>query len=106
VQKRKENASLIIELNSGFIGKIWDIEKKFNIDRRAVYYNCKKEKAILTREYKGLNFKKQFTSTFLRINISINTMFATKLFFSYFKKLSQINNFYLGNFFFAIIIKI
>lgn len=58
VKKRKENASLIIELNSGFIGKIWEIEKEFNIDRKAVYYNCKKEKAILTREWKGLNFKK------------------------------------------------
>jgi NUMOD3 motif len=58
VKKRKENASLIIELNSGFIGKIWEIENKFNIDRKAVYYNCKKEKAILTREWKGLNFKK------------------------------------------------
>lgn len=61
VQKRKEKASLIIELNSGFIGKIWEIEKEFNIDRKAVYYNCKKEKAILTREYKGLNFKKYNT---------------------------------------------
>ena len=54
----EQNASLIIELNSGFIGKIWEIENKFNIDRKAVYYNCKKEKAILTREWKGLNFKK------------------------------------------------
>jgi len=62
VQKRKENASLIIELNSGFVGKIWEIEKEFNIDRKAVYYNCKKEKAILTREWKGLNFKKQLTT--------------------------------------------
>lgn len=61
VQKRKEKATLIIELNSGFIGKIWEIEKEFNIDRRAVYYNCKKEKGILTREYKGLNFKKLTT---------------------------------------------
>lgn len=58
---KKENASLIIELNSGFIGKIWEIEKQFNIDRKAVYYNCKREKAILTREYKGLNFKKYTT---------------------------------------------
>ncbi len=58
VQKRKEKAALIIEINSGFIGKIWEIEKEFNIDRRAVYYNCKKDKAILTREWKGLNFKK------------------------------------------------
>jgi hypothetical protein len=55
---RKEKAALIIEINSGFIGKIWEIEKEFNIDRRAVYYNCKKDKAILTREWKGLNFKK------------------------------------------------
>ena len=61
VQKRKEKASLIIELNSGFVGKIWEIEKQFNIDRKAVYYNCKKQKAILTREYKGLNFKKYTT---------------------------------------------
>jgi hypothetical protein len=58
---KKENASLIIELNSGFIGKIWDIEKEFNINRKAVYYNCKREKPILTREYKGLNFKKHTT---------------------------------------------
>jgi hypothetical protein len=62
VKKRKENASLIIELNSNFIGKIWEIENKFNIDRKAVYYNCKKEKAILTREWKGLNFKKHITT--------------------------------------------
>ncbi len=61
VQKRKEKAALIIELNSGFIGKIWEIEKEFNIDRRAVYYNCKKEKAILSRKWKGLNFKKYTT---------------------------------------------
>jgi hypothetical protein len=61
VQKRKEKAALIIEINSGFIGKIWDIEKQFNIDRRAVYYNCKKEKEIATREWKGLNFKKYTT---------------------------------------------
>lgn len=61
VQKRKEKAALIIEINSGFIGKIWDIEKQFNIDRRAVYYNCKREKAILKREYNGLNFKKYTT---------------------------------------------
>jgi len=58
---KKERAALIIEVNSGFIGKIWEIEKQFNIDRRAVYYNCKKEKGILTREWKGLNFKKYTT---------------------------------------------
>jgi hypothetical protein len=58
---RKEKAALIIEVNSGFIGKIWEIEKQFNIDRRAVYYNCKREKEILTREWKGLNFKKYTT---------------------------------------------
>lgn len=58
VQKRKEKASLIQEMSTGFIGKIWEIESKFNIDRRAVYYNCQLMKPIAKGMGKGLQFQK------------------------------------------------
>jgi hypothetical protein len=58
VLKRRENAILIKELTSGFIGKIWEIENKFNIDRRAVYYNCQLGKPIKKGIGKGLQFEK------------------------------------------------
>jgi len=58
VQKRKDNASLIEEITTGFIGKIWEIESKFEIDRRAVYYNCQLMKPIAKGMGKGLQFQK------------------------------------------------
>jgi hypothetical protein len=58
IKARKEKACLIIELTTGFVGKIWEIESQFNIDRRAVYYNCKFERPLLLGKCKGLNFKK------------------------------------------------
>jgi hypothetical protein len=58
VQKRKENATLIKELNTGFIGKIWEIEQHFSIDRRAVYANYKHNNPITKYTWEGLNFVK------------------------------------------------
>ena len=60
--KRKAKASLIKELTTGFIGKIWEIENKFEIDRRAVYYNCQLMKPILKGMGKGLQFEKLKTT--------------------------------------------
>ena len=56
VQSRKENAILIKELTTGFVGKIWEIEKEFNIDRRSVYSNYKHNRPIGKFNHKGLNF--------------------------------------------------
>ena len=53
---RKEKAVLIKELSTGYTGKIWDIEEKFNIDKRAVYRNYKNSKPIIRGNHKGLNF--------------------------------------------------
>ena len=59
VKVRKEKASLIKEVGSGFVGKIWEIEEYFNIDRRAVYANCKTSNPISKFTWKGrLNFVK------------------------------------------------
>lgn len=58
VEARKQNAALIKEVSTGFVGKIWEIEERFNIDRRAVYTNYKHSKPIGKNKYKGLNFIK------------------------------------------------
>jgi hypothetical protein len=58
VKKRQETASLIQEITTGFVGKIWEIESKFEIDRRAVYYNCQLMKPITKGMGKGLQFQK------------------------------------------------
>lgn len=58
---RKEKASLIKEITTGFIGKIWEVETRFNIDRRAVYYNCQLMKPIARGMGKGLQFQKLTT---------------------------------------------
>lgn len=58
VQKRKENATLIKELTTGFIGKMWEIEQYFSIDRRAVYANYKHNNPITKYTWEGLNFVK------------------------------------------------
>jgi hypothetical protein len=55
---KKENATLIKELTTGFIGKIWDIEQHFSIDRRAVYANYKHNNPITKYTWEGLNFVK------------------------------------------------
>jgi len=58
VEARKKNASLIKELTTGFIGKIWDIEQHFSIDRRAVYANYKHNNPITKYTWEGFNFVK------------------------------------------------
>jgi hypothetical protein len=55
---KKENATLIKELTTGFIGKIWEIEQHFSIDRRAVYANYKHNNPITKYTWEGLNFVK------------------------------------------------
>ena len=65
VKARKEKAALIKELTTGFIGKIWDIEKRFSIDRRAVYANCKHDNPITKFKFEGLNFVKHSELTTL-----------------------------------------
>lgn len=55
---RKEKATLIKELTTGFVGKIWEVEQQFNIDRRAVYANYKHNKPITKFKWEGLNFVK------------------------------------------------
>jgi|688.fasta_scaffold898383_1 hypothetical protein len=63
VEVRKEKAVLIREINSNFIGKVWDMEKEFNISRRAVYSNLKTNLPISKSTWKGLNFIKELTTT-------------------------------------------
>ena len=55
---KKENATLIKELTTGFVGKIWEVEDRFNIDRRAVYSNYKHNSPISKFTWEGLNFVK------------------------------------------------
>ena len=55
---KKEKATLIKELTTGFVGKIWEAEQQFNIDRRAVYANYKHNKPITKFKWEGLNFVK------------------------------------------------
>ena len=62
VKSRKDKACLIQELTTGFIGKIWDIETKFKINRRAIYYNCQLMKPITKGIGKGLQFQKITTT--------------------------------------------
>ena len=58
MKQRREKAYLIIELTTGFVGKIWEIEQQFNICRKAVYYNISRNLPILNGSGKGLNFIK------------------------------------------------
>ena len=55
---KKEKAILIKELTTGFIGKIWEIEQQFSIDRRAVYANYRRDVPIGVGRWKGLDFVK------------------------------------------------
>lgn len=55
---KKENAVLIKEITTGFIGKIWEVQEQFDIQKRAVYANYKHDKPITKFKWKGLNFVK------------------------------------------------
>lgn len=55
---RKENAVLIKELTTGFIGKIWEVQEQFDIQKQAVYANYKHDKPITKFKWEGLNFVK------------------------------------------------
>lgn len=55
---KKENASLIKELTTGFVGKIWEIQERFDIQKQAVYANYKHDKPITKFKWEGLNFVK------------------------------------------------
>jgi hypothetical protein len=55
---KKENASLIKELTTGFVGKIWEIQERFDIQKQAVYANYKHDKPITKFKWAGLNFVK------------------------------------------------
>lgn len=57
-QYRRDRASIFQETTTGFVGKIWEHAEKFNIDRRVVYYNYKREFPVLVGSGKGLNFIK------------------------------------------------
>ena len=54
---RKEKAVLIQEISTGYIGKIWDICEKFNLDRSTVYKKCKTGKPFYSGKNKGIFFK-------------------------------------------------
>lgn len=58
VKSRKNKASLIKELTTGFVGKIWEIQKRFDIQKQAVYANYKHDKPITKFKWAGLNFVK------------------------------------------------
>jgi len=51
---KKENASLIKELTTGFVGKIWEIQERFDIQKQAVYSNYKHDKPITKFKWAGL----------------------------------------------------
>lgn len=55
---RKDKAVLIKELTTGFVGKIWEIQERFDIQRQAVYANYKHDKPITKFKWEGLNFVK------------------------------------------------
>jgi hypothetical protein len=57
-QHRKDKAYLIIELTTGFVGKIWEVESQFGVCRKAIYYNISRNLPILNGSGKGLNFSK------------------------------------------------
>jgi hypothetical protein len=55
---RKDKAVLIKELTTGFVGKIWEIQERFDIQKQAVYANYKHDKPITKFKWEGLNFVK------------------------------------------------
>jgi hypothetical protein len=55
---RKDKAVLIKELTTGFVGKIWEIQERFDIQKQAVYSNYKHDKPITKFKWEGLNFVK------------------------------------------------
>jgi hypothetical protein len=56
--KRKENAMLIKELSTGFIGKVWDVCLYFNLSRRRIHEILQKEGVIKKGKHKNLKFEK------------------------------------------------
>lgn len=58
VKARKDKATLIKELTTGFVGKIWEVAERFDIQKQAVYANCKHNKPITKFKWEGLNFVK------------------------------------------------
>jgi hypothetical protein len=55
---RKDKAVLIKELTTGYIGKIWEVQEQFGIQKQAVYANYKHDKPITKYTWEGLNFVK------------------------------------------------
>lgn len=55
---KKERAALIKELTTGFVGKIWEIQERFDIQKQAVYANYMHDKPITKFKWEGLNFIK------------------------------------------------
>lgn len=55
---KKERAALIKELTTGFVGKIWEVVERFDIQKQAVYANYKHDKPITKFKWEGLNFIK------------------------------------------------
>lgn len=60
---KKEKAVLIKELTTGFIGKIWEVVERFDIQKQAVYTNYKHDKPISKFKWAGLNFVKLSLTT-------------------------------------------
>jgi hypothetical protein len=58
VKSRKDKAILIKELTTGFIGKIWEVAERFDVQKQAVYANYKHDKPITKFKWEGLNFVK------------------------------------------------
>lgn len=57
-KKKRENACLIIENKTGFIGNIFDVMDKFNLDKSHIYKLCKRKEPIKYGPNEGLDFKK------------------------------------------------
>jgi hypothetical protein len=58
LKARKEKAILIKELTTGFVGKIWEVTERFDIQKQAVYENYKHDRPISKFKWAGLNFVK------------------------------------------------
>jgi hypothetical protein len=64
-KKKRENACLIIENKTGFIGNIFDVMDKFNLDKSHIYKLCKRKEPIKYGPNEGLDFKKQHNYEYL-----------------------------------------
>ena len=61
-RKKKENAYLIIENKTGFIGNIFDIVDRFKLNNSHIYKLCKRKEPIQYGPNKGLDFNKYNTT--------------------------------------------